>query len=158
MMHITILDFDSSHFGLSSSIVATICCRASLAFFVLALVIGPLNPCMQLSLVVSSSFRYGVVSTVAFKNITTRISQMNLGSSNDIGTSSTCGSSVQDELNTVKAQLQALASYIASKEGGKLPEHLAAMFPNEKLHSAMLCHCCCEKPDNSDSADCSCLC
>ncbi|MED6168830.1 hypothetical protein PIB30_015206 [Stylosanthes scabra] len=74
----------------------------------------------------------GVLPTVAFKNTTTRISQINLGSSNDIGTSSTCGSTVQEELNTVKAQLQALASYIASKEGGKLPEHLAAMFPIEQ--------------------------
>ncbi|MED6134584.1 hypothetical protein PIB30_038299 [Stylosanthes scabra] len=60
----------------------------------------------------------GVVPTVAFKNTTTRISQMNLGSSNDIGTSSTCGSTVQEELNTVKAKLQALASYIASKKEG----------------------------------------
>ncbi|XP_057760440.1 uncharacterized protein LOC130980816 [Arachis stenosperma] len=58
----------------------------------------------------------GAVPTVAFKNNTTRISQMNLGSSNDAGTSSTCGPSVQEELDTVKAQLQALVSYIASKE------------------------------------------
>ncbi|KAL4289270.1 hypothetical protein AHAS_Ahas19G0369400 [Arachis hypogaea] len=63
-----------------------------------------------------------VVPTVAFKNNTTRISQMNLGSSNDAGTSSTCGPNVQEELDTVKAQLQALlVSYIASKKGGKIP-------------------------------------
>ncbi|XP_020966143.1 uncharacterized protein LOC107609263 [Arachis ipaensis] len=59
----------------------------------------------------------GAVPTIAFKNNTTRISQMNVGSSNDVGTSSTCGSNVQEELATVKAQLQALVSYIASKEG-----------------------------------------
>ncbi|XP_052117639.1 uncharacterized protein LOC110281702 [Arachis duranensis] len=59
----------------------------------------------------------GVVPTVAFKNNTTRISQMNLDSSNDAGTSSTCSPNVQEELDTVKAQLQALVSYIASKEG-----------------------------------------
>ncbi|KAL4306370.1 hypothetical protein AHAS_Ahas16G0171500 [Arachis hypogaea] len=58
----------------------------------------------------------GAVPTIAFKNNTTRISQMNLGSSNDVGTSSTCGPNVQEELDTVKAQLQALVSYIASKE------------------------------------------
>ncbi|MED6174935.1 hypothetical protein PIB30_073540 [Stylosanthes scabra] len=74
----------------------------------------------------------GVVPTVAFKNNTTRMSQMNLGSSKDVGTSSTCDSSVQEELDTVKAQLQELVSYIASKEGGKLPEHLATMFPNQQ--------------------------
>ncbi|KAL4287278.1 hypothetical protein AHAS_Ahas19G0170200 [Arachis hypogaea] len=33
----------------------------------------------------------GIVPTVAFKNNTIRISQMNLGSSNDVGTSSNCG-------------------------------------------------------------------
>ncbi|KAL4350560.1 hypothetical protein AHAS_Ahas10G0154200 [Arachis hypogaea] len=60
----------------------------------------------------------GAVPTVAFKNNTTRISQINLGSSNDAGTSSTCGPNVQEELDTVKAQLQALVSYIASKEEG----------------------------------------
>ncbi|MED6197321.1 hypothetical protein PIB30_055558 [Stylosanthes scabra] len=74
----------------------------------------------------------GVVPTVAFKNNTTRMSQMNLGSLKDVGTSSTCDSSVQEEMDTVKAQLQALVSYIASKEGGKLPEHLATMFPNQQ--------------------------
>ncbi|XP_025670234.1 uncharacterized protein [Arachis hypogaea] len=59
----------------------------------------------------------GAVPTVAFKNNTTRISQMNLGSSNDAGTSSNCGPNVQEELDIVKAQLQELVSYIASKEG-----------------------------------------
>ncbi|KAL4300383.1 hypothetical protein AHAS_Ahas17G0195400 [Arachis hypogaea] len=47
----------------------------------------------------------GTVPTVAFKNNTTRISQMNLGSLNDDGTSSTWGPNVQEELDTVKAQL-----------------------------------------------------
>ncbi|MED6199630.1 hypothetical protein PIB30_077722 [Stylosanthes scabra] len=61
-----------------------------------------------------------------------------LSSSNDIGTSSTCSSSVQDELNAIKAQLQALASYIASKEGRKLPEHLVAMFPNEQAAQELI--------------------
>ncbi|KAL4344632.1 hypothetical protein AHAS_Ahas11G0197800 [Arachis hypogaea] len=73
----------------------------------------------------------GAVPTIAFKNNTTRISQMNVGSSNDVGTSSTCGSNVQEELATVKAQLQALVSYIASKEGGKIPIQLAGMFPTQ---------------------------
>ncbi|RYR08776.1 hypothetical protein Ahy_B05g076598 [Arachis hypogaea] len=73
----------------------------------------------------------GSVPTVAFKNNTTRISQMNLGSSNDAGTSSTCGPNVQEELDTVKAQLQALVFYIASKEGGKIPGKLARMFPTQ---------------------------
>ncbi|RYR53336.1 hypothetical protein Ahy_A06g028391 [Arachis hypogaea] len=58
----------------------------------------------------------GVILTVAFKNNTIRISQMNLSSSNDAGTSSTCVPNVQEQLDTVKAQLQALVSYIASKE------------------------------------------
>ncbi|XLU45404.1 hypothetical protein S245_040218, partial [Arachis hypogaea] len=75
----------------------------------------------------------GVVPTVAFKNNTTRISQMNLGSSNDAGTSTTCGPNVQEELDTVKAQLQALVSYIASKEGGKIPVELARMFPTQQI-------------------------
>ncbi|XLT24440.1 hypothetical protein HN873_055732, partial [Arachis hypogaea] len=75
----------------------------------------------------------GVVPTIAFKNNTTRISQMNLGSSNDVGTSSTCGSNVQEELDAVKAQLQALVSYIASKEGGKIPIQLAGMFPTQQV-------------------------
>ncbi|XLU53610.1 hypothetical protein S245_048258 [Arachis hypogaea] len=44
----------------------------------------------------------GAVPTVAFKNNTTRISQMNLGSSNDASTSSTCGPNVQEELDTVR--------------------------------------------------------
>ncbi|XLU30921.1 hypothetical protein S245_066987, partial [Arachis hypogaea] len=57
----------------------------------------------------------GAVPTVAFKNNTTRISQMNLGSSNDASTSSTCGPNVQKELDTVKAQFQALVCYIAFK-------------------------------------------
>ncbi|RYR29987.1 hypothetical protein Ahy_B01g054720 [Arachis hypogaea] len=34
-------------------------------------------------------------------------------------------------LATVKAQLQALVSYIASKEGGKIPIQLAGMFPTQ---------------------------
>ncbi|RYR48874.1 hypothetical protein Ahy_A07g034960 [Arachis hypogaea] len=42
----------------------------------------------------------GTVPTVAFKNNTTRISQMNLGSLNDDGTSSTWGPNVQEELDT----------------------------------------------------------
>ncbi|RYR41429.1 hypothetical protein Ahy_A08g037817 [Arachis hypogaea] len=75
----------------------------------------------------------GVIPTVAFKNNTTRISQMNLGSSNDADTSSTCGPNVQEELDTVKAQLQALVSYIASKEGGKIPMELAGMFPTQQI-------------------------
>ncbi|MED6168949.1 hypothetical protein PIB30_016636 [Stylosanthes scabra] len=66
-------------------------------------------------------FGMGVVPTVSFQKNTTRISQMNLGSSNDVDTSSTCGSRVQEELEIVKAQLEALVSYIASKERGKLP-------------------------------------
>ncbi|RYR20601.1 hypothetical protein Ahy_B03g065785 [Arachis hypogaea] len=64
------------------------------------------------------SLGMGAVPTVAFKNTTTRITHMNLGSSNDAGTLSTCGFNVQEELDTVKAQLQALIFYIASKEGG----------------------------------------
>ncbi|XLS70850.1 hypothetical protein HN51_027715, partial [Arachis hypogaea] len=75
----------------------------------------------------------GAIPTIAFKNNTTRISQMNLGSSNDVGTSSTCGPNVQEELDTVKAQLQALVSYIASKEGGKIPIQLAGMFPTQQV-------------------------
>ncbi|RYQ89905.1 hypothetical protein Ahy_B09g096303 [Arachis hypogaea] len=63
----------------------------------------------------------GVVPTIAFKNNTTRISQMNLGFSNDTGTLSISGPNVQEELDTVKAQLQALVSYITSKKGGKVP-------------------------------------
>ncbi|KAL4315322.1 hypothetical protein AHAS_Ahas15G0173500 [Arachis hypogaea] len=47
----------------------------------------------------------GAVPTVAFKNNITRINQMNLGPSNDAGTSSTCGLNVQEELDTVKSQL-----------------------------------------------------
>ncbi|QHO49543.1 uncharacterized protein DS421_1g14890 [Arachis hypogaea] len=70
----------------------------------------------------------GDVPTIAFKNNITRISQMNLGSSNDDGTSSTCGPNVQEELDTVKAQLKVLVSYIASKEGSKIPIQLAGMF------------------------------
>ncbi|KAL4275579.1 hypothetical protein AHAS_Ahas20G0121300 [Arachis hypogaea] len=53
----------------------------------------------------------GVVPTIAFKNNTTRISQMNLDSSNDASTSSTCGPNMQEELDTVKAQLQVLVLY-----------------------------------------------
>ncbi|XP_025635977.1 uncharacterized protein [Arachis hypogaea] len=79
----------------------------------------------------------GVVPTVAFKNNTTRISQMNLGSSNDAGTSTTCGPNVQEELDTVKAQLQALVSYIASKEGGKIPVELARMFPTQQISQGL---------------------
>nr|XP_029154708.1 uncharacterized protein LOC114927828 [Arachis hypogaea] len=75
----------------------------------------------------------GAIPTIAFKNNTTRISQMNLGSSNDVGTSSTCGPNVQEELDTVKAQLQVLVSYIASKEGGKIPIQLAGMFPTQQV-------------------------
>ncbi|KAL4294431.1 hypothetical protein AHAS_Ahas18G0227400 [Arachis hypogaea] len=75
----------------------------------------------------------GVVPTVAFKNNTTRISQMNLGSSNDAGTSSNCGANVQEELDTIKAQLQALVSYIVSKGGGKIPIQLAGMFPTQQV-------------------------
>ncbi|KAL4315731.1 hypothetical protein AHAS_Ahas15G0214400 [Arachis hypogaea] len=75
----------------------------------------------------------GAVPTIAFKNNTTRISQMNLGSSNDVDTSSTCGPNVQEELDTVKAQLQALVSYIASKEGGKILIQLAGMFPTQQV-------------------------
>ncbi|XP_052113777.1 uncharacterized protein LOC107474399 [Arachis duranensis] len=75
----------------------------------------------------------GAVPTVAFKNNTTRISQMNLGSSNDASTSSTCGSNVQKEMDTVKAQLQALVSYIAFKEGGKISVELAGMFPTQQI-------------------------
>ncbi|XP_057760053.1 uncharacterized protein LOC130980381 [Arachis stenosperma] len=79
----------------------------------------------------------GAVPTVAFKNNTTRISQMNLGSSNDASTSSTCGSNVQKELDTVKAQLQALVSYIAFKEGGKIPVELAGMFPTQQISQGL---------------------
>ncbi|RYR09995.1 uncharacterized protein [Arachis hypogaea] len=79
----------------------------------------------------------GAVPTVAFKNNTTRISQMNLGSSNDAGTSTTCGPNVQEELDTVKAQLQALVSYIASKEGGKIPVELARMFPTQQISQGL---------------------
>ncbi|XP_072087330.1 uncharacterized protein [Arachis hypogaea] len=79
----------------------------------------------------------GAVPTIAFKNNTTRISQMNLGSSNDAGTSSTCGPNVQEELDTVKAQLQALVSYIASKEGGKIPVELAGMFPTQQISQGL---------------------
>ncbi|XP_025625829.2 uncharacterized protein [Arachis hypogaea] len=79
----------------------------------------------------------GAVPTVAFKNNTTRISQMNLGSSNDASTSSTCGSNVQKELDTVKAQLQALVSYIAFKEGGKIPVELARMFPTQQISQGL---------------------
>ncbi|XLR69105.1 hypothetical protein S83_019777, partial [Arachis hypogaea] len=75
----------------------------------------------------------GDVPTVSFKNNTTRISQMNLGSSNDASTSSTCGLNVQEELDTFKVQLQALVSYIASKEGGKIPIQLARMFPTQQV-------------------------
>ncbi|KAL4349653.1 hypothetical protein AHAS_Ahas10G0063500 [Arachis hypogaea] len=80
----------------------------------------------------------GAVPTVAFKNNTTRISQMNLGSSNDASTSSTCGSNVQKELDTVKAQLQALVSYIAFKEGGKIPVELARMFPTQQISQVQI--------------------
>ncbi|XP_025622948.1 uncharacterized protein [Arachis hypogaea] len=79
----------------------------------------------------------GAVPTIAFKNNTTRISQMNLGSSNDVGTSSTCGPNVQEELDSVKAQLQALVSYIASKEGGKIPIQLAGMFPTQQVSQGL---------------------
>ncbi|XP_020965420.1 uncharacterized protein LOC107613253 isoform X2 [Arachis ipaensis] len=79
----------------------------------------------------------GAVPTIAFKNNTTRISQMNLGSSNDVGTSSTCGPNVQEELDTVKAQLQALVSYITSKEGGKIPIQLAGMFPTQQVSQGL---------------------
>ncbi|RYQ92377.1 hypothetical protein Ahy_B09g098591 isoform C [Arachis hypogaea] len=79
----------------------------------------------------------GDVPTIAFKNNTTRISQMNLGSSNDVGTSSTCGPNVQEELDAVKAQLQALVSYIASKEGGKIPIQLAGMFPTQQVSQGL---------------------
>nr|XP_025685484.1 uncharacterized protein LOC112786309 [Arachis hypogaea] len=79
----------------------------------------------------------GAVPTVAFKNNTTRISQMNLGSSNDAGTSSTCSPNVQEELDTVKAQLQALVSYITSKEGGKIPVELAGMFPTRQISQGL---------------------
>ncbi|XP_016191837.1 uncharacterized protein LOC107632684 [Arachis ipaensis] len=79
----------------------------------------------------------GAVPIIAFKNNTTRISQMNLGSSNDAGTSSTCGPNVQEELDTVKAQLQALVSYIASKEGGKIPIQLAGMFPTQQISQGL---------------------
>nr|XP_029144107.1 uncharacterized protein LOC114924302 [Arachis hypogaea] len=79
----------------------------------------------------------GVVPTVSFKNNTTRISQMNLGSSNDVGTSSTCGPNMQEELDTVKAQLQALVSYIASKEGGKIPVELTEIFPTQKISQGL---------------------
>ncbi|XP_016206495.1 uncharacterized protein LOC107646864 [Arachis ipaensis] len=77
------------------------------------------------------------VPTIAFKNNTTRISQMNLGSSNDVGTSSTCGPNVQEELDTVKAQLQALVSYIASKEGGKIPIQLAGIFSTQQVSQGL---------------------
>ncbi|XP_072080315.1 uncharacterized protein [Arachis hypogaea] len=77
----------------------------------------------------------GAVPTIAFKNNTTRISQMNLGSSNDVGTSSTCGPNVQEELDAVKAQLQ--VSYIASKEGGKIPIQLAGMFPTQQVSQGL---------------------
>ncbi|KAL4287237.1 hypothetical protein AHAS_Ahas19G0166100 [Arachis hypogaea] len=80
----------------------------------------------------------GDVPTIAFKNITTRISQMNLGSLNDAGTSSTFGLNVQEELDTVKAQLQALVSYIASKEGGKIPIQLAGMFPTQQISQVQI--------------------
>ncbi|KAL4321659.1 hypothetical protein AHAS_Ahas14G0132600 [Arachis hypogaea] len=73
----------------------------------------------------------GAVPTVALKNNTTRISRMNLGSLNDAGTSSTYGPNVQEELDTIKAQLQALVSYIASTEGCKIPIQLAGMFPTQ---------------------------
>ncbi|KAL4306674.1 hypothetical protein AHAS_Ahas16G0201900 [Arachis hypogaea] len=79
----------------------------------------------------------GVVPTVAFKNNTRRISQMNLGSSNDASTSSTCGPNVQEELDTVKVQLQALVSYIASMEGGKIPVELAEMFPTQQISQGL---------------------
>ncbi|XP_072055917.1 uncharacterized protein [Arachis hypogaea] len=75
----------------------------------------------------------GAIPTVAFKNNTTRISQMNLGSSNDASTSSTCGPNVQKALDTIKAQLQALVSYIAFKEGGKIPVKLVGMFPTQQI-------------------------
>ncbi|RYR49273.1 hypothetical protein Ahy_A07g035667 [Arachis hypogaea] len=71
------------------------------------------------------------VPTVVFKNTTTRITHMNLSSLNGAATSSTCSSNVQEELVTVKAQLQALISYIASKEGGKISKQLTTMFPNQ---------------------------
>ncbi|QHO01903.1 uncharacterized protein DS421_13g419180 [Arachis hypogaea] len=80
----------------------------------------------------------GAVPTVAFKNNTTRISQMNLGSSNDAGTSSTCGPNVQKELDTIKAQLQELVSYIASKEGGKIRVKLAGMFPTQQISQVQI--------------------
>ena len=80
----------------------------------------------------------GAVPTIAFKNNTTRISQMNLGSSNDVGTSSTCGPNVQEELDTVKEQLQALVSYIASKEGGKIPVELTGIFPTQKISQVQI--------------------
>ncbi|QHO34821.1 uncharacterized protein [Arachis hypogaea] len=79
----------------------------------------------------------GAVPTIAFKNNTTRISQMNLGSSNDIGTSSTCGPNVQEELDTVKTQLQALVSYITSKEGDKILIQLAGMFPTQQVSQGL---------------------
>ncbi|XP_072083819.1 uncharacterized protein [Arachis hypogaea] len=78
----------------------------------------------------------GAVPTIAFKNNTTRISQINLGSSNDADTSSTCGPNVQ-ELDTVKAQLQVLVSYIASKKGGKIPIQLVRMFPTQQISQGL---------------------
>ncbi|KAL4350057.1 hypothetical protein AHAS_Ahas10G0103900 [Arachis hypogaea] len=57
----------------------------------------------------------GVVPTVTFKNNTTKIRQINLDCSNDIGTSSTCSPNVQEALDIIKVQLQALVSYITSK-------------------------------------------
>ncbi|KAL4328899.1 hypothetical protein AHAS_Ahas13G0246200 [Arachis hypogaea] len=59
------------------------------------------------------------------------------GSSNDAGTSSTCGPNVQEELDTIKAQLQALVSYIASKEGGKIPVELAGMFHTQQISQGL---------------------
>ncbi|RYR67355.1 hypothetical protein Ahy_A03g013683 [Arachis hypogaea] len=79
-----------------------------------------------------------IVPTVAFKNNTKRISQMNLDSSNDAGTSSTCGPNMQEELDAVKAQLQALVSYITSKEGGKIPIQLSEMFLTRQVSQVQI--------------------
>ena len=68
----------------------------------------------------------GVVLTMAFKHTTTRIGGLNLGSSS----ANTSSREVQQKLVTMESQLQALRAYIAMKEGGRMPEELAALFPN----------------------------
>ena len=68
----------------------------------------------------------GVVPTMAFKHTTTRIGGLNLGSSS----ASTSSPEVQQKLVTMESQLQALCAYIAMKEGGRMPEELAGLFPN----------------------------